>query len=187
MVKKNTCIFISGYGSNLQTLIKKSRDYNFPAKIKLVISNNLNAKGIFHAKKNSIPYYIVNTQKRNYDYELLKEIKKYKISLICSAGYMKIIPDRFIKNFRKKIINVHPSLLPKYKGLKTYERVIKNKDIVTGCTIHYVSKNLDSGQIILQKKFFVKKDDDISVLKHKTQNLERKAFFESIIQIFRYT
>ena len=158
-------------------MIKKSRDYNFPAKIKLVISNNLNAKGIFHAKKNSIPYYIVNTKKRNYDYELLKEIKKYKISLICLAGYMKIIPDRFIKNFRKKIINVHPSLLPKYKGLKTYERVIKNKDIVTGCTIHYVSKNLDSGQIILQKKFFVKKDDDISVLKHKTQNLERKAFF----------
>ena len=88
---------------------------------------------------------------------------------------------------KNKIFNIHPSLLPKYKGLKTYERVIKNKDIVTGCTIHYVSKNLDSGQIILQKKFFVKKDDDISVLKHKTQNLERKAFFESIIQIFRYT
>ena len=186
MVKKNTCVFISGYGSNLKNLILKSREYNFPINIKLVISNNLNAGGILYAKKNSIPYFVINTKNRNYDYKILNYINKYQISLICLAGYMKILPDRFIKTFRKKIINIHPSLLPKYKGLKTYERVIKNNEIKTGCTVHYVDKNLDSGKQILQKKFFITSDDSIESLKHKTQSLERKAFPEAIIRIFRY-
>ena len=108
---------------------------------------------------------MVNTQKKTMIMNYSK-IKKCKISLICLAGYMKIIPDRFIKIFGKKL-STFTSLLQSIKGWKHMKRVIKNKDIVTGCTIHYVSKNLDSGQIILQKKFFVKKNDDISVLKHK--------------------
>ena len=81
MVKKNACVFISGRGSNLRNLIKKSREYNFPAKIKLVISDNLKAKGIYHARKNSIPFYIINTKNRNYDHEMLKQIKRYNISV----------------------------------------------------------------------------------------------------------
>ena len=186
MVKINTCVLISGYGSNLKSLINKSREYNFPAKIKLVISNNLEAKGIYHARKNSIPFYIINTKNRNYDHEMLKQIKRYNISLICLAGYMKIIPERFISQYKKKIINIHPSLLPKYKGLKTYERVMKNNEITTGCTVHYVNKQLDSGKIILQKRFFIKENDNVQSLKNKTQSLEHKAFPEAIIQIFRY-
>ena len=91
MVRKNACVFISGYGSNLKALIKSSRDKIFPINIKLVISNNIRAKGILHAKKNSIPYLVVNTKKRNYENEILNEIKKHNISLICLAGFMKII------------------------------------------------------------------------------------------------
>ena len=128
MVKKNTCIFISGKGSNLKNLILKSRDYNFPIKIKLVISNNNEAKGIIYAKKNSIPILIINTKERNYENKILIALKKYKINFICLAGYMKIISKNFLKRFGKSVINIHPSLLPKFKGLNTYSRILDNKE-----------------------------------------------------------
>ncbi len=186
MVKKNACVFISGYGSNLNTLIKNSRDNSFPIKIRLVVCNNKNANGIKYAKKNSIPYLIINTKKNNYEFTILKELKKYKISFICLAGYMKIISKKFIQSFRKKIINIHPSLLPKYKGLNTFERILKNKDKKTGCTVHFVNEKIDCGKIILQKTFYVKSKDEVKTLKEKTQKLEHKAFPEAIIKIFRY-
>ena len=159
MVKKNACVFISGNGTNLKSLIKNSRNYNFPINIKLVISNNVDAKGILFAKINSIPYLIINTKKRNYENLILNLIKKHKISIICLAGYMKILSINFIKNFDGKIINIHPSLLPKYKGLNTHQRAIDNKEKYSGCTVHYVNSKLDSGKIILQKKVKIFKND----------------------------
>jgi len=186
MVKKNACIFISGYGSNLKSLIHSSRDHNFPINISLVVSSNPDAKGILHAKKNSIPYLIVSTKKRNFETIVLKEIKKYKISLICLAGYMKIISKNFINNCGKKIINIHPSLLPKFKGLNTFQRVLKNNEKKTGCTVHFVNEKLDSGKIIVQKSFLINKNDNVKILKEKTQQLEHKAFSEAIIKMYRY-
>ena len=96
MVKRNTCVFISGYGSNLKSLIHSSRSHNFPVNISLVISNNIKAKGLLHARINSIPYLIIDTNKRNFENKILYNIKKHKISLICLAGYMKIISKSFI-------------------------------------------------------------------------------------------
>tara|TARA_A100001011_G_C14273589_1_gene828135 strand:+ start:948 stop:1511 length:564 start_codon:yes stop_codon:yes gene_type:complete len=186
MVKKNACVFISGYGSNLNSLIHNSRNHNFPINISLVVSNKINAKGIFYAKKNCIPYIVINTKKRNFENILLKEIKRYKISLICLAGYMKIISKKFLVNYGKKIINIHPSLLPKFKGLNTFERVLKNNEKKTGCTVHYVNEKLDNGKNIIKKTFFIDKNDDIKTLKEKTQKLEHKAFSEAIIKIYRY-
>ena len=185
MVKKNACIFISGKGSNLKNLIKKTRDYNFPINIKLVISNNKNAQGINYAKINSIPFLIINTKKRGFENLILEIIKKNKISLICLAGYMKIISKKFIRVFRKKIINVHPSLLPNYKGLDTYNRVLKNKEKKTGCTIHFINEKLDDGKIINKKFFFINKDENLKTLKIKTQKLERLAYPEAIIKLYR--
>ncbi|OUV91306.1 MAG: phosphoribosylglycinamide formyltransferase [Puniceicoccaceae bacterium TMED149] len=185
MVKKNACIFISGKGSNLKNLIKKTRDYNFPINIKLVISNNKNAQGINYAKINSIPFLIINTKKRGFENLILEIIKKNKISLICLAGYMKIISKKFIREFRKKIINVHPSLLPNYKGLDTYNRVLKNKEKKTGCTIHFINEKLDDGKIINKKFFFINKDENLKTLKIKTQKLERLAYPEAIIKLYR--
>lgn len=185
MVKKNACIFISGYGSNLKTLIHKSRCHNFPINISLVVCNNINAKGIIHAKKNSIPFLIIDTKKRNFENSIFREVKKYKISLICLAGYMKIISKKFICKFRKRIINIHPSLLPKYKGLNTFKRILENKEIKTGCTVHYVNEKLDNGNIILQKSFIIKSYDNEKTLKQKTQKLEYQLFPEAIIKIFR--
>ena len=185
MVKKNACIFISGKGSNLKNLIKKTRDYNFPINIKLVISNNKNAQGINYAKINSIPFLIINTKKRGFENLILEIIKKNKISLICLAGYMKIISKKFIREFRKKIINVHPSLLPNYKGLDTYNRVLKNNEKKTGCTIHFINEKLDDGKIINKKFFFINKDENLKTLKIKTQKLERLAYPEAIIKLYR--
>ena len=185
MVKKKTCVFISGNGSNLRNLIQRSREYNFPIIIKLIISNNKDAIGITFAKKNSIPYIIINTKLRNYETQVLQILKKHKISFICLAGYMKIISKNFIFNFRKKIINIHPSLLPKFKGLNTFNRILKNKEKKTGCTVHYVNKKLDDGKIISQKSFFINPDDNEINLREKTQNLEYKTFPEAIIKVFR--
>ena len=139
-----------------------------------------------YAKKNSIPYLIINTKKRNFENILIKEIKKYKISLICLAGYMKIISKKFLKNYGKKIINIHPSLLPKFKGLNTFEKVLKNNEKKTGCTVHYVDENLDNGKNIIQKIFFINKSDSVKILKERTQKLEHKAFSEAIIKMYRY-
>jgi len=185
MVKKKTCIFISGKGSNLKNLISRSRDTNFPIKISLIVCNNKNAYGINYAKKFKIPYMIVNTKNQKYENEVLLNLRKHNISFICLAGYMKIISSNLIKNYQNKIINIHPSLLPKFKGLNTYSRMLKNKETKAGCTVHYVKKQLDSGDSILQKSFFINIEDTETTLKEKTQEIERKAFPEAIIRIFR--
>ena len=99
---------------------------------------------------------------------------------------MKVISKKFLKNYGKKIINIHPSLLPKFKGLNTFERVLKNNEKKTGCTVHYVNEKLDNGKNIIQKSFFINKNDSIKILKEKTQRLEYKAFSEAIIKIYRY-
>ncbi len=185
MVKKNVCVFISGKGTNLNNLIKKSREYNFPVKVKLIISNNINAEGLKYAKINSIPFILINTKLNNFEHKILKELKRYDISLICLAGYMKIISKNFIKLFGKKIINIHPSLLPKFKGLNTFSRVIENKEIRSGCTVHFVNEKLDSGKIIVQKYFFINERDKENDVKIKTQKLEYLAFPEAIIKLYR--
>ena len=178
-------MFISGRGSNLKNLIYHSRYYSFPIKINLVICNNKNAKGINYAKKYKIPYIFINTNDRNYENKILINLKKNKISFICLAGYMKIISYNIIKKFEKKIINIHPSLLPKYKGLNTFSRILKNKEIKAGCTVHYVNKKIDSGNKIVQKTLFLDRKDNEVTLKKKTQKLEYKAFPEAIIKIFK--
>mgnify|MGYP006163235541 FL=1 len=185
MVKRNTCVFISGRGSNLKNLILRSRDSSFPINIKLIITNNKNAIGILYAKKNSIPYLIVNTKLRNYENQLLLILKKNKISFICLAGYMKIISKTFIEKFGSKIINIHPSLLPKFKGINTYARVLKDKERKTGCTVHYVNEKLDGGNIISQKSFYINLNDNEETIKQKTQKLEYQIYPEAIIKIFR--
>ena len=185
MVKRKACIFISGSGTNLRSIIKNSRDYNFPVNINLVISNKKNVKGIYFAKKFSIPYIILDVKKEKFEKKAIKELVDRKIDLVCLAGFMKILSKSFIRNFKGKIINIHPSLLPKFKGLNTFSRMLKNNEKKAGCTVHFVNEKLDSGNTIVQKKFFIRNEDDESILKHKTQKLEYRAFPEAIIKIFR--
>ena len=183
--KIKSAVFISGNGSNLNSIIKSSKKKKFPIKVCLVISNRSNAKGIKYAKKNNIPYKIfssLNMQK--FERKTLKELKIKKIKFICLAGFMKILSKKFIKEFNNKIVNIHPSLLPKYKGLNTHLKVIENKEKMSGCTVHYVSSKLDSGKIILQKKIKVKKNDTMISLKKKVLKEEHLLYPKAIKNIF---
>jgi len=184
MVKKNACVFISGAGSNLKSLINYSRSYNFPINIKLVISNKKNASGLIYAKKFNIPSLLINTKDKFSEFKALNELRKKKITLICLAGYMKILSDSFIKSYNGKIINIHPSLLPKFKGTNTFKKILKNKEKVTGCTVHFVNEKLDSGKIIIKKKFDLTENENEITLKQKTQKLEYRAFSEAINKLY---
>ena len=185
MVKKKACVFISGSGTNLKELLKSTREYNFPININYIVSNSKNAKGLKLAKLYKIPFRVINLDKIINLETILKELYKKNISLICLAGYMKILNKKFINRFNKKIINIHPSLLPKYKGLNTFKRVLENKEKLTGCTVHYVNQKLDSGKIILKKKIFIEHNDSEKTIKGKVQAKERRAYSESIFNIFR--
>ena len=183
--KVKTAVFISGTGSNLKNLIKFSKIRNTPISINLVISNTNKAKGLQYADQFNIKKKIFNFQNtKNAEKKILLLIQKEKIDFICLAGFMKILSKDFIKKFHGKIVNIHPSLLPKYKGLNTHQRAITNKDKFTGCTVHYVSAKIDSGKIIIQKKIKITaKDNSISLTK-KVLKQEHKLYPAAIMKIF---
>jgi len=184
--KVKACILISGTGSNLESIIKGSRNYNFPIKIELIISNNINAKGLKLAKKYSIPYKFFSSKNRKtFERNSLFEIKKGGIKFLCLAGFMMVLSNSFIKTFGYKIINIHPSLLPKYKGLNTHRRVLKNNEKYSGCTVHFVTPKLDSGKIISQKKICIDKNETEKSLKKKILKQEHKLYPQSIILVFK--
>ena len=173
----NCAVFISGRGSNLKSILKYSKKKSSKINIKLIVSNKRNAHGIIFAKKNKINFIIINYKNiKKGDKKILYHLKKYKIRYIFLAGFMKILSKNFIKKFKNKIINIHPSLLPKYKGLNTHERVIKNKEKFSGCTVHFVNEKLDSGKIILQKKVKILKLDTPESLAKRIIKVENKLY-----------
>ena len=179
--KINTAVFISGTGSNLKNLIKFSLLKKSPIKVCFIVSDNIKAKGLNFAKKYKIKEKTYNFKNKKLSENLiLKVLKKNKINLICLAGFMKILSSNFIKEFDGNILNIHPSLLPKYKGLNTHQRVIENNERFSGCTVHYVNSSLDSGKIILQKKIIVSKKDTPSTLKKKILKQEHILYPKAI-------
>ena len=183
--KIKTAVFISGTGSNLKKLIKFSKIKKSPISVKLIISNTPKAKGLnfanqFKIKKKIFNYKNVKTDEK----KILKLLHKEKIKFICLAGFMKILSKNFIKKFDSKIVNIHPSLLPKYKGLNTHTRAINNKDKFTGCTVHYVTAKLDSGKIILQKKIKITSIDNPTSLAKKVLKQEHKLYPAAIMKVF---
>ena len=183
--KIRTAVFISGAGSNLKNIIKFSKLKKFPISIDLVISNTNIAKGLKYADQFKIKKKIFNFKNyKNAEKNISLLLKKEKIRLICLAGFMKILSKNFIHGFDGKIINIHPSLLPKYKGLNTHFRAINNKDKFSGCTVHYVTAKLDSGKIILQKKIRITAKDNPTSLAKKILKQEHKLYPAAIMKIF---
>ena len=181
--KINTAVFISGRGSNLKSLIKYSKTKKSLIKIALVISENSNAKGLEYANKSKIDSkFIKYSNRSDFENRSLKLLKKKNVDLICLAGFMKILSGSFIKRFYKPILNIHPSLLPKYKGLNTHNRAIKNKEKYSGATVHIVSQKLDSGKIILQKKVKILKYESEESLKKKVLKIEHEIYPTAIIR-----
>jgi len=183
--KIKTAVFISGTGSNLKNLIKFSKLKKSPISIDLIISSNPKAKGLNFAKIFNIKIKIFNFKKINItEKKILLKLQKDKIIFICLAGFMKILSKNFIKNFNGKILNIHPSLLPKFKGLNTHERAIKNKEKYSGCTVHFVNSKLDSGKIILQKKVRLNKNETPKTLSKKILAEEHKLYPKAILKVF---
>ena len=180
--KIKTAIFISGTGSNLKSLIKFSKLKKSPITIKMIISNNSKAKGLQYAKIYRIKKKVFNFKNSLSEKKVINELKKNDIHLICLAGFMKILSKSFVKSFKGKILNIHPSLLPKYKGLNTHERAIKNKDKYSGCTVHFVNSRLDSGKIINQKKVKINKFDTPKTLSKKILTEEHKLYPAAIMK-----
>jgi phosphoribosylglycinamide formyltransferase-1 len=183
--KVKTAVFISGTGSNLKNIIKFSKNKKFPLSINLIISNTYKAKGLYFADQFKIKKKVFNLKNfKDAEKNILLLLKKDEITFICLAGFMKILSKNFIKKFNGKIINIHPSLLPKYKGLNTHSRAIKNKDKFAGCTVHYVTEKLDSGKIILQKKIKINAKDNPTSLAKKVLKQEHKLYPAAILKIF---
>ena len=181
--KLNAAVFISGRGSNLKSLINFTKKKLSPIKIVLVVSSNKEAQGLNYAKINNIKNIVViYKNKLKTEKKLLGVLLKYKIRLICLAGFMKILSKKFILKFEGKILNIHPSLLPNYKGLNTHRRVIKNKEKFTGCTVHLVNSRLDSGKIILQKKIKILRKDNENSLAKKVLKLEHQLYPRAIVK-----
>ena len=176
----NVGVFISGRGSNLKELIKYSKKNNTIWKIKLVISNKKKAKGLAYAKKNRITNYGIENKKPQFEKKALRYLKKNKINLLCLAGFMRILSKEFIKKSKFKIINIHPSLLPKYKGLNTHERAIKAGDKYAGSTVHYVTAKLDSGKKILQTKVKILKKDKPNSLAKRVLKAEHIIYPKAV-------
>ena len=183
--KTKTAIFISGTGSNLENLIKFSKKKNSPISIDLIISNTHKAKGLKYSRKYNIQKKIITfknnklAEEKIFNFLLVKNIK-----FICLAGFMKILSKNFIKKFKGKIVNIHPSLLPKYKGLNTHKKAIENNDKFAGCSVHFVTAKLDSGKIIMQKKVKIKKGDTIASLTKKVLKKEHLLYPAAIKKIY---
>ena len=183
--KIKTAIFISGTGSNLQSLIKFSKKKISPISIDLIISNNPKARGLNYSKIFKIKKKVFNFKNKNIaENKILYVLKKNNIQMICLAGFMRVLSKKFIERFKRKILNIHPSLLPKYKGLNTFSKALNSNDKFTGCTVHYVNEKLDSGKIILNKKVSILQNDDEKSLKNKVQKKEYIAYSQAIIKIF---
>jgi phosphoribosylglycinamide formyltransferase-1 len=182
--KINIAVFISGTGTNFKNLIQYSLKKHSKFKIKLVVSNNSNAKGLEYAKKFKIKKKIINYKNLiNSEINILGYLNKENINIICLAGFMRILTANFIKKFKGKIINIHPSLLPKYKGLNTHQRALDNKEKYSGCTVHFVNSKLDAGKIILQKKVKIFKNDTSEKLAKRILKQEHLLYPKALEKI----
>ncbi|MBD1143326.1 phosphoribosylglycinamide formyltransferase [Pelagibacterales bacterium SAG-MED33] len=186
--KKIKCaVFISGTGSNLKSLIQFTKKKNSPISIELIISDNPKAKGLKFGKNFKILNKVFNYKNKIIaEKKIISEINNKKIKLICLAGFMRILSKNFIKRFKGKILNIHPSLLPKYKGLNTHQRAISNNEKYSGCTVHIVNSRLDAGKIILQKKVKISKFDTAKSLAKKVLIQEHKLYPKAIRKVFSF-
>ena len=183
--KIRTAVFISGTGSNLKSLIKFSKTHKSPISIDFIFSNDSKAKGLNYAKRYKIKKKVLNFKNKYLsENNLLSILKINNIEMICLAGFMKILSKNFVKSFKGKILNIHPSLLPKYKGLNTHERVLRNNEKYSGCTVHFVNSRLDSGKIILQKKIKISKNETGASLAKKILFQEHKLYPKAILKVF---
>ena len=184
--KIKIAIFISGRGSNMEALIKASKNEKFPALVSVIITNNEFAKGNRLAKNYNIPIEILDKKKFNkVQFETIcqKVLLKHKIEMICLAGFMQILSKNFINKWQSRIINIHPSYLPKNKGLNPQKQVLVEKASYSGCTVHFVNEKIDDGKIILQEKIKVMHNDSVQTLSDRILKKEHIIYPKALKKI----
>ncbi len=172
-------ILISGRGSNMQALINACLDSDFPAQVACVISNNINAKGILFAKDSNIPIFTVQNNPLDTN-EINNILCSYNVDLVCLAGFMKILSADFLKAWENRVINVHPSLLPAFKGLNAQEQALKAGVKVAGCTVHYVTPEIDTGPIIIQAAVPILQNDDVMAISERILKMEHVCYTRAV-------
>ena len=180
-------ILISGRGSNMVALVDAVKSGEIlDSEVAVVISDKANAAGLEKAKDRGVEIVVVGRNRRSreeHDAEIIAELKKREVELVCLAGYMRLLSPGFVQAFPNRIVNIHPSLLPKYPGLEVHERVLAAGETVSGCTVHFVDEGLDSGAIILQREVSVKADDTVESLSARILEQEHRAYVEAVKKI----
>lgn len=180
MRRVRTAVLISGNGSNLQALIDYCRKTDCPAEIVLVISNRPNVKGLERASAAQIPSIVIPhghyDSREAFDNSMDAALSQHRIELVCLAGFMRVLSETFVNQWRGRLINIHPSLLPKYKGLDTHVRALEAGDTEHGATVHWVTPELDSGEIIAQRSLPIRPDDTPEILKQRVHALEHLLY-----------
>lgn len=187
MRRVKTAVLISGNGSNLQAILDAARDAEYPAKIALVISNKEDAYGLTRAENAGVTTVVIphgNYESREaFDRMVDASLKTHGIELVVMAGFMRILSEWFVGEWQGKLINIHPSLLPKYKGLDTHARAIAAGDAEHGATVHWVTPELDSGEIIAQGSIPILPNDTAETLKIRIHDLEHQLYPAAIAQV----
>jgi len=186
-LKKKLAVLISGRGSNMESILKATIDSGYPAKIAIVISDNSDAKGLETARNAGIK--AIGIDRKNYENRasheavVLETIDEAGVELICLAGYMRILSADFTRHYEGRLINIHPSLLPKFKGLDTHARAIEAGETEHGCTIHYVNEEMDGGEIIDQARVPILEDDTPGTLAARVLVEEHKLYPKTIARL----
>jgi len=184
-----TAILISGRGSNMDALIRASKTPHFPADIKLVISNRPNAGGLDRAKAHKVPALCIDhkdyTSRRAFETDVNTKLVNAGIDIICCAGFMRVLSPYFVSRWQGRLMNIHPSLLPKYKGLHTHARVLAAGDRYHGCSVHWVTEELDGGDVILQDRLKIKADDTAENLAQRLLPLELALYPKALAKVAR--
>ena len=173
-------------GTDLKAILSAINNKKLAAEVSVVISNRENAYILTRAKNHNVPSFFLshkNKSREDFDRGVTTILKQYNVKLVLLIGFMRILSAEFCQAWRDRVLNVHPSLLPKYAGgmdINVHEEVLKNGDHETGCTIHFVTETLDGGPVLVQKRCTVETDDTIVTLKSKVQELEGRAFIEAI-------
>ena len=176
--KIKIAILASGTGSNFEHIIKSIQEKKLNAEISILIVNNPDCQAIKKAIKYNIPYVIINhrdcSSRLEHDTLIMNKLKYHHIELVVMAGWMRIVGEKLINSFQDRLINIHPSLLPSFKGVNAIQQAIDNKVAITGCTVHYVNKEVDSGSIIIQAAVPLNYQDNKDILKDRIQAMEHK-------------
>lgn len=183
----STAVLISGNGSNLQALIDAAAAPDYPARIMLVIANKAEAYGLQRAQAANIPTRVISHKaylsRDAFDEALDAALRESGCELVCLAGFMRLLTPGFVTRWQGRMLNIHPSLLPAYKGLNTHERVIADGQPVTGCTAHYVEPEMDAGPIILQEQVPVMPDDTPQTLQQRVHTAEHQLYPDALARV----